>query len=1243
MTTEYLVPGIGESAKRYPEKIAVKSETRSVSYLELEKKSNQIANFMHGKIEATPHVIILLDRSPELIESIIGLLKSGLVFVPLNPEFPDNRIKKMIEEIHAEWVITAVKYYGKIKDILTQGENGPRFKTLLIDGTRNTYEPEDNVFNLDPGIEAGRLEFEREFSDNCYIYFTSGSTGIPKGVLGRQTGLAHFIRWEIKEFAVDEQVKVSQLTPPSFDPFLRDIFLPLLTGGTSCIPSNNTLMDIRELIRWIDENKITLIHTIPSLFKALSSEINDSNCFHHLKYILLAGELLRGRDIHRFIEIFNRRIQLVNVYGPTETTLAKLNYWIKPGDVNRNIIPVGKPIEGAQVLILDSKQRKCRIGKKGEIYIRTPFRSAGYYNDRELNEKLFIKNPFGKNPGDIIYKTGDLGCFLPNGDIELSGRTDFQVKIRGVRIETAGIENRLLMHSDVREVVVNAKEEENGDKYLCAYVVPIPGRKPSISTLKDFLSNDMPDYMIPSYFVFLDKIPLTPNGKVDRKILPEPELTQGQHYTPPGNAAEKKLVEIWASVLGRNPEHVSHLQKSVGIEENFFELGGHSLKATILRSRIFKEFNVQIPLGELFKYPSIKEMAGYINTSARDTFISIEPIEKKEYYALTPGQKRLYVLHEFEVKSTAYNMSYILTLEEKVNKDKLEEAFRKLISRHESLRTSFIIVDEKPVQIIHDNVGFEIECFEPTPPFGHPSREGISHPETDPGGIFHKKRWKIRIDALRQPISIHQIQSAFIRPFDLSKFPLLRVGLIKEEDTKYILIIDLHHIVTDGTSQAVLVRDFMTLYSGGELSPLRIRYKEYSVWQQHEEVEEALKRQEEFWLGEFKGEIPILNLPTDYHRPPVQSFAGNRIGFDIDEKVAPALNEIAQGKGVTRFMLLLAIFNIFLSKLSGREDIVVGTPIAGRRHADLEQVIGMFVNTLALRNYPSGSRTFASLLKEIKEQTLSAFENQDYPFESLVDKLELQRDLNRNPLFDVMFVFQNFLDLEGEIPGQAAGDLTTKPYPIEHRTSKFDLTLIIYERSEKLDFTFEYSTKLFKAETILRFIQYFKEIISSVIENPGQKIADIEVVTGAEKEQILYAFNDSEESYPTGKTIYHLFEEQVDRIPGHAALVFYDEYVTFRHFDEQSNRLANYLRREKGVQAGDRVAVLMDRSIELVVALMGVMKAGAAYVPMDASLPAERIRFVVDDAVIGVAVSQRKYLEKLTGLRVRCRTLHTIL
>jgi amino acid adenylation domain-containing protein len=958
---EFLTPVITEWSRRCPGKTAIKSETPpvSVSYLELEKLSNRIANFLYGKITGVPHVVILLDRSPVLIASVIGVLKCGLVFAPINPSLPARRIKTMVEETRAQWIITNGKYYEIFRDILKgqgQGNGGSRtgstgLKALLIDTAAHEVEPGQHRFYLETGPKNDELTFAPVFNKNCYILFTSGSTGVPKGVLGRQRSLLHFLKWEIKEFGVDEHFNVSQLTIPSFDPFLRDVFIPLMAGGTCCIPSQDTSMNMRQLIRWIDDNKITLIHMVPSLFKQLVSEIEDENCFYHLKYILLAGELLRGRDISSFIRLFKQRIQLVNGYGPTETTQSKCYHRIQPGDENRTFIPVGKPMDGAQVLILDRLMQKCPVGKRGEVYIRTPFRSAGYYNDPGLTERVFLKNPYGRHPNDLVYKSGDMGRELPDGNIELSGRIDFQVKIRGFRIEVGEIENRLLAHPGIRDAVVTAIENESDEKYLCAYVVPAPGTHTSTADLKKYLSNELPDYMIPSYFVQLELLPLTPTGKIDRSTLPEPVIEAGEDYIAPTNEMERKLVKIWSDVLRVNED-------KIGIQSNFFELGGHSLRAALLTSRIHKEFQANVPLRVVFNAVTIRALSGYIRGAKKEGLLALETVEKKWFYPLSSVQERLYFLQLMEETSTGYNMPRMMILEGTIAREKLEDILRRLIRRHESLRTCFFMVGDNPGQRVQDEVDFAVEYYSAA-------------------------------------AGIDTIIKHFVRPFDLSRAPLIRSGLIRQSGDRHTWMIDMHHIIADGTSLGVLVNDFMLLYEGKELPALKLHYKDYSQWERR--GREIIKEQETFWLEEFAGEIPVLDLPLDYVRPKVQSFEGNSLNFELDSHVVRALRGLALKQGTSLYMVLQTIYNILLWKLSNQEELVVGTPTAGRRHADLEQVIGMFVNTLALKNYPGGEKSVTQFLAEVKEKTLEAFANQDYQYDELVEKVMDYRDVNRNP------------------------------------------------------------------------------------------------------------------------------------------------------------------------------------------------------------------------------------------------------
>jgi amino acid adenylation domain-containing protein/FkbM family methyltransferase len=709
-----------------------------------------------------------------------------------------------------------------------------------------------------------------------------------------------------------------------------------------------------------------------------------------------------------------------------------------------------------------------------------------------------------------------------------------------------------------------------------------------ISELQQYTEETLPGYMVPSSILILDELPLTSTGKVDRKALPDPEAVEtNDAYVPPQNQVEEKLAEIWAYVLGKEKEHI-------GRNTNFFEAGGHSLSATIMAAHVHKELQVKLPLAEIFKKPTIRGLAEHLKGKLKETYAAIEPVKEKEYYALSPAQRRLYFLQQMDLTSTAYNMAQAVLLEEEmekgeIEKAKLENTFRKLISRHESLRTSFGIIGDEPVQKIHESEDVEF-------PIDYYDAESLEY--------------------------MQEIIKNFERSFDLSKAPLLRAAVIKTIEKKHLLLVDMHHIITDGRSRDILIKEFKALYEGRYLPPLRLQYKDYAEWLKHPQQQALMKQQETYWVTLFSDELPVLALPVDYPRPIMQSFEGSCVRFAIEGERVRQLRKITADADATVYMSLLAVFNILLSKLSGQEDIIVGTPIAARRHADLEPIIGMFVNTLPMRNYPVGHFTFQGFLKEVKERTLTAYENQEYPFEELVDKLSLQRDISRNPMFDVMFVLQSQDEyLKSDLDKHTG--VPANPYEIEHAIAKFDMTLIGIEvkGEEELFFDLEYCTKLFKKETIERFVDYFKNILSAVITVPQQKLEDIEITTDEEKKQLLYDFNDTEAAYARDRTIHELFAEQSQRTPDgiavHGTYKTYMTYITYNQLDEKSNQLAHLLR-EKGVGPGSIAAIMVERSLEMIIGIFAILKAGGAYLPIDPAYPRERIDFMLKDSNAGV-------------------------
>ncbi|WP_046233883.1 condensation domain-containing protein, partial [Paenibacillus algorifonticola] len=567
----------------------------------------------------------------------------------------------------------------------------------------------------------------------------------------------------------------------------------------------------------------------------------------------------------------------------------------------------------------------------------------------------------------------------------------------------------------------------------------------TVSELRGRLSQEMPGYMIPSYFVQLEKMPLTANGKTDRKALPAPEgsVNTGAEYTAPRTPLEEQLVRIWQEVLGT---------ERIGVKDNFFDLGGHSLRATVLVSKLYKEMKVNLPLRDVFRLPTIEEMAKAIADMAQTTYASIPAVEERAYYPLSSAQKRLYILHQLEGAEQSYNMPEFMTLEGPLNRERFEESFRKLIARHEILRTGFEMVHGEPVQRVHAQVEFEVE-------YGQADEE-----------------------------EVEDIVRGFVRTFDLKHPPLLRVELVELEPERHLLMVDMHHLISDGVSMGILVDEWSRLYAGEELPPLRIQYKDFAVWQQHEAQRERMNKQEGYWLQAFEGELPVADLPTDYERPSVRSFEGAHVEFEVDSELARQLNQLASTRGSTLYMVLLSAYNVLLSKYSGQKDIIVGTPVAGRTHPDLEPLLGMFVNTLAIRNYPAGDKTFASFLEEVKETTLGAFEHQDYPFEELVERLDVKRDASRNPVFDTMFVMQNTEDREARFEA-----LHLTPYVLDHTNdAKFDLSLFVAEDNGVITGGFQYCAKLFKPAMIHKMLKDFLFVLSQICEDPNIPLNQIQ-------------------------------------------------------------------------------------------------------------------------------------------------------
>jgi amino acid adenylation domain-containing protein len=1080
---------------------------------------------------------------------------------------------------------------------------------------------------VSPGLEAGKPNPICGPGNLAYVMFTSGSTGRPRGVLIEHrsvNNLAAGLRERIYRH-YEPGTRVGLLAPYTFDASVKQIFGALLSGHTLVIVPEDCRTDGLRLLDFYRKYQVEIVDCTPTHMRLFRENGRTSFPGLPVKHVIIGGEALDSGVAQQLLKMFqgnrstaNSQLKITNVYGPTECCDVSTTYDVSPQDLRLRVqTPIGKPLPNVRVFIVSSGGRLQPLGVVGELYIGGDGLARGYMANPVANRQKFTLEYFAQE--ERIYRSGDLARWLADGNIEFVGRKDRQIKIRGYRIEPGEIENRLKEIEDIQEVVVISRADGAGDNCLCAYIVSV---NDDLKGLREYLAKRLPEFLIPSYFIPIEKIPLTANGKIDHKALPEPETAEaGEDFEAAGNWLEERLVDIWSGVLMIEKENIS-------VSANFWDLGGHSLRATSLVARIDKVFNTRLALIQVFRTPTIKELAEYLKGILPESdeeikpvekekikearLVFIEPVEKKEYYPLSSAQARFYILHQLELGGILYNAPHIVEIEGKLDKEKFEDTFRKLIRRHESLRTSFEMINEEPVQKIHEWVNFAIEYYDLSGDGQGAAIEEGSEAETGRTSV---------IDRLRK----------FVRPFDLSRVPLLRVAVIITAEERYILIVDMHHIVTDGISNMVLIRDFHSLYAGEKLPFLRLQYKDYSQWQNNPQQKEIIRKQEEFWLKEFEGEIPVLNLPFDYPRPEMQSFEGNRVDFELDKKETKHLNNISKENDGTLYMSILSIFTILLAKLSGQEDIIVGTPIAARRHADLESIVGMFVNTLVMRNYPRGSKTFTEFFNEIKQRTLDAYENQEYQFEELVDKISIHRDTSRNPLFDVMFVLQNQGDqISVSTMGEASERSITEGNI--HPVARFDIVFQAIEINDRIDCSIEYCTRLFKKETIDKFIGYFRNIISSVSQNPMQRLLDIEIMTEAGKKEILNISQGKKEEGEgslINQTIHGLFEKKAREIPGNTAVVFNHESYSYEELNRRANQLAQKFR-VNGVKPGHIVGIMVERSFAMIVGILAAMKAGAAYLPIGGEFPEKRVLDMLSDSRASILLTNESHLERFS-------------
>ena len=1140
-----------EQVGRTPNNVALVFGEKSMTYNELNAKSNQLARVLYAQgVKPGSIVGIMVERSFEMIIGILGILKSGGAYLPIDSEYPAERIKFMLDD-------------SEVNVLLTQSK-----LNSIVEFTGSKINLDNAEIYTD---DMTNIESATTSKDLAYVVYTSGSTGMPKGVMVEHRNVVNLSIGQGRIYGIDKHHNVMQFSSISFDGSVGQIFTTLIHGAVLHLIDRYKLLDGSEFNRFLRTNAITHLEAVPSFLNEV-----DLDGVTALRNIVTGGDVCP----RSLVEKLSEKTTLYNGYGPAEATCQSTLYCVNTENIESNI-PIGKPSPNYKVYILNAAQNLVPLGAAGELYISGDSVARGYLNRPELTDEKFTENPFVS--GERMYQTGDLVRWRTDGNIEFLGRIGNQVKIRGFRVELGEIESHLHELGFIKEVVVVAHTGDDGDRSLCAYFVS--EEDISANDLRQHLSKKLPDYMIPSYYVRLERMPLSPNGKLDRAALPKPESKIETEYTAPRNETEEKLVQIWSEVLNH---------KNIGVYDNFFELGGHSLKGTVLVLRIQKELKVEFPLKELFRTPTIAGMSEHIAGAKPSAYEMISASEEKEYYESSSAQKRMYVLQQLSPKAVNYNISASLAIDGNMSREKFEQTINKLLARHEVLRTSFETIDNQVVQRIHDEISIDIEYSDKTEEYARDAKKCID-----------------------------QTAREFIRSFDLSNAPLLRIGFVKLAAEKSLLLIDTHHIISDGVSLSVLVKEFTDLYEGRALNPQRIQYKDFSEWQNAYLKSEAMERHKEYWMEQFAGEISALNMPTDYTRPSTRDQSGDSVTFNLSKETGKKLKVLSRETGATLYMVLLSAVNILLSKYSGQEDIVVGSPIAGRPHADVETLQGMFVNMLAMRSYPSNGKSYIEFLREVKEAALEAYEHQGYQFEEMVDSLELRRDISRNPLFDVMFTLQNMEDTKFELEG-----LTLTECAASDTASKFDMEIMASESGEEVSISIVYSTSLFKRETIERFAEHMRNLLEEITRDWDIPLGAIDILSEEERHKLLYEFNDTYAEYPRDKTIHQMFEEQVVRTPENIALVFGEKKMSYGELNARANQVARVLR-EKGVKADTIVGLMVDRSFEMIIGILSILKAGGAYLPIDPDYPDDRIALMLNDSGSKTLLTQSWLCDKI--------------
>ncbi len=1168
-TTDYpkdktIVDLFEQQVKATPNNTAVIFQDQGLTYAQLNEKANQLAHFLKEQyhIQSDTLIGICIERSLEMVIGLLGILKAGGAYVPLDPNYPQQRLAWMLEDSRVSVLLTQTSLQNTLPehqvDILCL-DNWERFAQQSIENLKLALNPESLA----------------------YVIYTSGSTGKPKGCLITHHNVTRLYKATDSIYQFNDKDVWTLFHSYAFDFSVWELWGALLYGGQLLIVPYWLSRSPSDFHTFLTQHQVTVLNQTPSAFRQLiDADQQTKTRLNNLRHVIFGGEALEPAMLQAWFEKYAAHTPtLSNMYGITETTVHVTYCYISPDFIYGKSV-VGQPLADLSVYVLDANKQVMPIGVAGEMYVAGDGLARGYLNRPDLTAEKFVElELFGKT--ERVYKTGDLARWLPDGNLEYLGRIDHQIKLRGFRIELGEIEAVLTQQESIKDAVV-ILHEKDGNKSLAAYLV-LANKNADIGGLREALKAKLPDYMLPSYFTILDKLPLTPNGKIDRKALPEPDLINtSTENRPLRNETDHLLANLWSEVL-----RCEINSRAV----NFFELGGHSLLATQLIARIRHNFEIEIPLRQLFDKPVLSDFSDWLIQQQRGTTLpAIIPQTDKQTLVMSYAQQRLWFLAQLEGESATYNMPATLQLTGDLDLEKLQQSLISLVARHQSLRLSFPSINGEASVI-------ELATYNPL------TITDLTH-----------------LPEIEQQAQIqHLAQQHASKPFNLAQGKLLQVELLKLSADNYVLLFNMHHIISDGWSMGVLIREWMAFYSNPEtqLKPLSINYTDYATWQRNWLSGEILQQQLHYWQNQLANAPELLELPTDFSRPAMQSYRGNHLQTQLSKELSQNIQQFSQKNGCTVFMTLLSAFNVLLHRYSGQNDILIGSPIANRTQQQTEELIGFFVNTLVLRTQIDANTNFNELLTQTRHSTLAAYAHQDTPFEQVVEAVNPTRTLSHAPLFQVMFVLQNTPDSTNfQLP-----NLSIKSLAQENLTAKFDLTLSVSEQEGHLDCSWEYATDLFQLSTIERLSHHFAHLLTQLLQAPELPIYRHQLLTPTEIEQLQH-WNNTAVNYPKDKTIVDLFEQQVKATPNNIAVVFQEESLTYVQLNEKANQLAHFLKNQYHVQSDTLIGICIERSLEMVIGLLGILKAGGAYVPLDPNYPQQRLAWMLEDSCVSVLLTQ---------------------